>query len=83
MLLCVSCDKQIVLKRMLDGYTLKIKRYCAYAQSGGRTSGTEKKKQHHTTNISHVTMSGRLWRCLGLVIKDLRMLKEMEPVKEI
>ena len=54
MLLCVSCDKQIVLKVMLAGYTLKIKWYCAYAQSGRRTSGTERRRNNTIQQIFHM-----------------------------
>ena len=34
-------------------------------------------------NVLYVTMSGHLWRHLGLAIKDLRMLKEMELGKQM
>ena len=52
--LSVSCDKQTVLKLMLAGYTLKIKWYCTYAQSSGRTSGRERRRNNATQEILHM-----------------------------
>lgn len=43
----------------------------------------DKKKQYNMRNVSYVTMSGYLWRHLGLLLKDLRTLKEIKVGKEI